>query len=329
MLSKLGTAFAFLAVAGITLVQPGQVSVASAGEQPNILVMGEDADRDTIPRHSRVFNRVLNALISELQMKGFKVYDETAAGMNITNPGRVRRTDAELFTVARRIKTPPIDVVTSFQIYANAERNPYSDIMDLRIRVSGRMLNVATSQRLGNYEVSFGPGDLAPLPVRCGRDCILENVGKQAKEIAHEVGAALAMKLDGLSPARPGSTAAGGAGGMTGMSGTGNAMPPATPPATRAGCTGLTTAFRITFRNFLPREVSEIESHLVAFKGYDHMRPVKSGARVIEFWYESCSDIMRLNRNLRQMLSFMGLQGQVSQRGNNFVITKIPAPVTR
>ena len=325
MLTKLGAAFAFAAIAGLGLIQPLQTTVAVAGEQPNILVMGEDADRDTIPRHSRVFNRVLNALISELQMKGFKVYDETAAGMNITNPGRVRRTDAELFTVARRIKTPPIDVVTSFQIYANAEKNPYSDIMDLRIRVSGRMLNVATSQRLGNYEVSFGPGDLAPLPVKCGKDCILENVGKQAKEIAHEVGAALAMKLDGLSPARPGSTAAGGSGG-------GVVVPvPAQPqpPVMRSGCTGLTTAYRITFQSFLPREVSEIESHLVAFKGYDHMRPVKSGARIIEFWYESCSDIMRLNRNLRQMLSFMGLQGQVSQRGNNFVVTKIPAPVTR
>ncbi len=326
MLFKLGAAFAFLAAAGAGLLQLSWAPPAVAGEQPNILIMGEDADQDTVPRHSRVFNQVLNALISEMQMKGFKVYDETAAGMNITNPGRVRRTDAELFTVARRIKTPPIDVVTSFQIYASAQKNPYSDIMDLRIRVTGRMLNVATSQRLGNFEVGFGPGDLAPLPVQCGRDCILEHVGKQAKEIAHEVGAALAMKLDALSPARPGSTAAGGAGG-----GYQQPVPPAQPaqPAPRAGCTGLTTAYRITFQGFLPEEFSEIESHLVAFKGFDHMRPVKSGARVIEYWYESCSDVMRLNRNLRQMISFMGVQGQVSQRGNNFRITKIPAPVSR
>ncbi len=326
MFGKIPVTFAFLAAAGLSLLHPVISTPARAGEQPNILIMGEDADRDTVPRHNRVFNRVLNALINEMQSKGFKVYDETAVAMGITNPGRVRRTDAELITVARRVKTPPIDVVTSFQIYANAEKNPYSDIMDLRIRVSGRMLNVATGQRLGNYEVSFGPGDLAPLPVKCGRDCILENVGKQAQEIARDVGAALATKLDGLSPARPGSTAAGGQA---------QPLPPAgnpvvQPPAGGTGrCTGLTTAYQITFQGFAPDEVSQIESQLVAFQGYDHMRPVRSGARTIAYWYESCSDLMRLNRNLRQMLSFMGLQGQVSQRGNKFLVTKIAAPVTR
>ena len=33
----------------------GYIAPAVAGEQPNILIMGEDADEDTVPRNNRVF----------------------------------------------------------------------------------------------------------------------------------------------------------------------------------------------------------------------------------------------------------------------------------
>ena len=33
----------------------------SDGDQPNILVMGEDADRDTVARAARIFKRVFDA----------------------------------------------------------------------------------------------------------------------------------------------------------------------------------------------------------------------------------------------------------------------------
>ncbi len=42
------------------------------------MVFGDDADEDTVPRNSRVFNRVIHALRSQLDDKGFDVYDETA-----------------------------------------------------------------------------------------------------------------------------------------------------------------------------------------------------------------------------------------------------------
>ena len=103
-------------------------TVAVAGEQPNLLVVGDDADQDTVPRNSRIFNRVLAALIGDMNERGFKVYDETAASMDITNPGRVRRTDAELISIAQRIPKPPIDVIVVFQVYASVQQNAYSDI---------------------------------------------------------------------------------------------------------------------------------------------------------------------------------------------------------
>ena len=48
---------------------------ANAADMPNILIMGEDADNDTVPRNSRVFKRVLNGLSNELHNEGFNVYD--------------------------------------------------------------------------------------------------------------------------------------------------------------------------------------------------------------------------------------------------------------
>jgi hypothetical protein len=39
--------------------------------------------------------------------------------MDITDPGRVRRTDAELISVAQNLTAAPIDVISTFQIYAS------------------------------------------------------------------------------------------------------------------------------------------------------------------------------------------------------------------
>ena len=46
--------------------------------RPNVLIVGEDADHDTVPRNSPVFKRMLNALSNELHDQGFSVFDKTA-----------------------------------------------------------------------------------------------------------------------------------------------------------------------------------------------------------------------------------------------------------
>ena len=169
----------FLTAAALSLTvlgcAPHMVPPAHAGEQPNLLIMGEDADRDTIPRNNRIFDQVLRAIEGELQARAFRVYDETAVTMGVTDPQRVRRTDAELITVAKRAEAP-IDVAVAFQIYAVAEENPYADITDLRMRIPMRMINVQTGEAIGNYQKTYAPGDLPPLPVSCNRDCVLEEV---------------------------------------------------------------------------------------------------------------------------------------------------------
>lgn len=297
---------------------------AMAGDQPNILPVPEDADLDTVPGNSRVFERVLRAIITETQTMGFRVYDQTGVIMGFTDPNRVRRSDAELIALAQRVPNVPIDVIMPIQIYASADANPYiPDVVDLRIRVTGRMIHAQTMQSLGNFEVAFGPGTgeipVASLPRNCGRDCVLEHVGKEAKTIGAEVGRVLAIKLDVLSPAAPQPVP----------------MPQQQPlvvtpvvpqqPLVMApsGCTGLTTAYTLAFSGFQPQEMTMIEGYLAGFKGYDHHRPVRVTMTTADYWYETCSDVARLNRNLRMMAEAMGVQARIAMSGNRFEIQKI------
>ncbi|MCE1237835.1 MAG: hypothetical protein LWW93_15905 [Hyphomicrobiales bacterium] len=321
----LKTAAMALAI-GLSVLPTGGRAVA--GEQPNLLVMGEDADEDTVPRNSRVFNRVLQAIQSEMGQLGFRVYDETAVSMGITNPGRIRRVDAEVISVAQRVQTPPIDAVVIFQIYASVQKNNYADIMDLNIRIPGRMLQVQSGLGLGNFEVAYGPRDLPPLPPNCNRECVLEHIGGQAKQIAHDVGAVLAQKLAMLSPARPGVSAAP----VTAPAPIGVPTAPApiaAPSGPPSDCTGMTTGYTIALRGFETQEVLRIQEYLTAFKGYDHYRPIRSQMRYAEYWYESCADAARLERNVQMMLDQMGLQARVSVRANRFEVDKIGVPMTR
>ncbi|MEP9390562.1 hypothetical protein [Mesorhizobium sp. KR9-304] len=313
-----------LAATALSLLA-GATGYAIGGEQPNLLIVGEDADRDTVPRNSRIFNRVLQAISGEMQTEGFKVYDETAVSLDVTDPSRVRRTDAELLTVARRIQDAPIDAIAVFQIYASAEKNAFADITDLRIRIPGRLINVTTGQALGSFEVSYDAGDLPPLPPQCNRDCILENVGDEAKRIATDVGAVLASKLDVLAPTgdNDASIAAAGADGSVDVQSSEVAIGPTSK------CTGLTTGYSLTFRGFDSEEYSRIEEYLVAFRGYDHHRPVKVGLTQAEYWYESCSDVARLNRNLRMMAEHMGFETRIGMVRNRFEVDKIEVPKKR
>jgi hypothetical protein len=308
----------FATAAALTVAAFAFAPAAIAGEQPNLLIMGEDADLDTVPRGSRIFNRVLMAISTELESEGFAVYDETALTMDITNPDRVRRDDAELITIAKRVPTVPIDAVTAFQIYASAADNAHADITDLRIRISGRMLNVNTGKSLGGYEVSYEPGDLPPLPANCNRECVLEFVGDQASRIGSDLGAVLAAKLDLISP--PGGSTTGVI--TEGAAGTDAAV-------TGDTCTGMTTAYTLSFKGFDPEDLTRIEEYLVAFKGYDHHRPTHTDMRQSDYWYETCSDEARLNRNLRLMIEHMGMDARIAKTQNTFEIEKISAPKTR
>jgi hypothetical protein len=73
---------------------------AQASDVPNLLVMGEDENKDAIPRNSQVFKRVINALTNQMHDNGFDVYDETAITLDSFGQGRVQRSNAEVIDIA-------------------------------------------------------------------------------------------------------------------------------------------------------------------------------------------------------------------------------------
>ena len=266
---------------------------------PNVLIMGEDADTDTVPRNSRVFRRVLDAVANQMGDEGFRVFDETAVTLDEFAQGRMRRTDAELVDIGRSIRRPPIDVVVIFRIFASAEDRSYTTVV--RSRIEGRLLNVQSGERLGNFEVESPRGSWNARP-DCNRECILEVVGGNSRILANDLGAVLAEQLAWLIRDRD---------------------PAPVTTAGGSGSGGLMQQYVLEFDNFTPEDVAAIEEYLVIFSGYDSHRPIYTGARRAEFWYQSHIDSARLNRNLNRMLEVLDLRGVVQFSGNTYKVSNI------
>ena len=309
-----------LATLGLSVVHTAGASAEPVGPRgPNIMIVGEDADKDTIPRGNRNFNRIERAVAEQLVTRGFKVYDETAITMNVLPQGGVRRQLPELLETAK-LAQAPIDVIVVFQIYASVR-----PILALRdtfrpfIRVDGRMIRVRGGQDLGGYE--FGSDiELPPLPGTCvngepPRECLLESFGNEARLIGSAVGDALATKLAAFLRAdvEPG------------------VIVPAAPVVTgeaKPVCSDMAgTPYVLSMRNFDAPELSRLEEAFTSFACYEHHRILASVPPAkTDYWYETRADQARLTRNLRLVLEYMNAPGTVSvTAGNTIIVEKLVA----
>ena len=128
---------------------------ADAADKPYVMIMGDDADTDTVPRNSRVFKRVLNAISSQLNARDFDVYDETVLTEENFEQDRSRRTDEELVGIAKSLTRPPIDVIVVFSMYASAEILSYSK--KIHARIEGRLLNVHSGKHIADAAIRREP----------------------------------------------------------------------------------------------------------------------------------------------------------------------------
>jgi hypothetical protein len=302
-------ALAAALLAGLGLA--GQAQAQSNNARINVIVMSDDADPDTVPRNSRVFNRVQLALAEYMNTRGFQVYDETAVAGGINPPGRVRRRDAELIEVARAAPTP-LDAMAVYQIYASVRRSPAAQIRYPEVRIAGRILNVRTGQFISAFEV--GGFQMPALPNPCDRECVLENIGGHSRMLATDLGAALSTKLEVF--ARPGGSAAGDA-----KDGGGAAV--STAQATADGCVALPTDYDIQLRDFTTSEVNRIEGEFVRWGCYQRHRTTAMSDNMAAFFYSTSADSSRITRNFRLMLELIGLNAQVTFSGNRVIVTKV------
>lgn len=269
-------------------------SMALATDLPRVMIVGEDADKDTVPRNSRVFKRVLNAISNEMINLGFDVKDETALTHQTHAQGRTRRNDAELIQIA---KDAGIDVLCIFSIYPNAKTNQNS--VRVTARVEGRLLSVWDGSRMGNFESEPQQYQLVQRPY--SRNDVLEAVGRLSKIIGSDVGAVLADRLDQYHPEGGGD----GGGGV--------------------GSGGRVIEWTLVFDGFSDDDMLDVEDYITIFTGYESHRPKSNALNTSshhELWYKSSIDSAHLKRNVVRMLRKLNTKGRVYISGNEVKVVK-------
>jgi hypothetical protein len=267
-----------------------------AANNANILVIGNDANKGSIPRNNPVFNRVIGALVNQMHDNNFDVYDETAITLDAFDQDRINRTDAEIINIARSIKRPPIDIAVIFSIYVNTQAQGYSTKVSARIE--GRLLNVQTGRRLGNFEIDNSkPWNV---PSRCALDCILENSNDPSRQMASDLGAVLAEKLAWMTD---------GGNSHLGLD--------------RPGTNQMNTGYNLIFDGFSAETFANIEEYLVVFSGYDSYRPTEIRYTRTEIWYKSSIGTAKLLRNIKKMLAELDFKATINFTGNTFTVKKI------
>ena len=164
---------------------------ALAQDIPNVLIFVEDSDKETVPRNSRVQRNILSGMNDRMNQRGYRVYDEQALGIDgyqeTTVSDRIRRTDQELIVIANTSKTV-IDVIVAYEVFASVEKLQFASFA--RMRVAGRALDPRSGRFIGSFEV-VSPKNFK-LPVNCTRDCLLEALSGEGRDLGIELASVLA-----------------------------------------------------------------------------------------------------------------------------------------
>ena len=262
-----------------------------ATDQPNILVMAEDASEGTVPRHSRVSQSVVSILQNQLHDRGFNVYDESLVSLH-QRPVPAQRSDAQLVAIARSINRPPIDIVIAFRIYASVLAQDDSSLVTARM--NGRMLNAQSGKFLGEFNVDTSQPWTAP--AQCSSECLAESLNQKASVLAADLGAVLSEKLAALIQ---------------------------TDTTSAPENQQMLGDYYLTFDGFSSADMLEIEEYLVIFSGYHSLRPTEQHYTRTEILYRSASSAAKLNRNLKKMLDELNMRAMVNISANRFTIKRI------
>jgi hypothetical protein len=269
-------------------------SYSYAADSVNLLIMMEDADRDSVPGDSRI-NKRIHSSISQQLNHITDVYDETSITLNNFKQGRVRRTDAELLDIARSITRPPIDIVVILSTYASVKTSEYAK--KARARVEARLLNAKSGQFLDNVEVQ-SPRSWT-IPYTCDKQaCILEEMGDEAKVLGDELGLILAEKLSWL---------------LNGQ----------TTNNRSTHTAKMFNDYYLEFDGFSAQDVASIEEYLLVFSGYISHRPTQQRHTRTTLLYRSTISTAKLSRNLLKLLNELNMRATINFEGNAFSLKRI------
>jgi hypothetical protein len=272
----------------------GVFSTCYGADSVNLLIMIEDADKDSIPRDSRINKRVHGSISQQLNHIA-DLYDETSITLDTFKQGRVRRTDAELLDIARSITRPPIDIVVVLSTYASVTTSEYAK--KARARVEGRLLNAKSGQFLDNFEVQ-SPRSWS-IPYACDKQaCMLEEMGDEAKVLGDELGLILAEKLNWLINAE-------------------------SPEQNTTAKSTMVNDYYLEFDGFSAQDVASIEEYLLVFSGYISHRPTQQRHTRTTLLYRSTIGTAKLSRNMLKLLEELNMRATINFEGNTYSVKRI------
>lgn len=276
-------------------------SMAFAQDIPNVLVMVEDGDRTSIARDSRIQRNALAAISDRMNLRGYRVFDETALQIDghrqSGETNRVRRSDAELLITARTISQPPIDIALIYEGFMSIDAKSFATFADLRL--AARALDPSSGRLMGSFELR-SPASYR-LPVDCGRKCILETLAEEGRALGWELSDIMADRLDQFF------TASG-----EGTAGAGSAD------------AGFERIYTLRFNECSAGVRSDFEPYLVVFSGYkDHRANTCSSTRC-ELTYVSSIAPGKLLRNLERMTVETDHPARVTASGREYQLTCAP-----
>ena len=258
---------------------------APAANNMNLLIMGDDSNRQSVPRNHPMYNAVLNAFSEALQNRGFAVFDETAVTLDTHRQGRTRRRDTELIDVARSVRNPPIDAIVIFSIFPRVVKTQTT--IKYTTRIDARALDVRSGRRLGNY--SYKPQDLRTIRPNVPRSVLIDKVMELSELAAEDVASALAGIL--RRQVRPG---------------TGNVM----------------SDYRVVLRGFGGKAASDFERYLREYECYKNIRVARATGNYHEYSYRTCLQEADLRRQIVETLEMMGVKARVYVEGNTLTIRR-------
>jgi hypothetical protein len=268
-------------------------TMAQAGSDIPILVMGEDSDPMSVKRTSDIFRRVILAVQEQMSRYDFYVVDEYIIATELGWQVRERRPITELMQVVQltnQANDPRLQVraMVTFKIRAAAMDVGFAK--KAQVRIAGEIYDYEARRFIGAWEA---PRMQFPAPAGCTGFCIQEVVGDKARDIAATVGDVLRKKLAYL-------TRGAGATASTGGS-TGTATSFGTAP-------GLTTTYAVTFKNFTTREILEITEVMEnEFPNYVTARAPSGDTTKMVYGYVSKAPANKMYKWMNILLMDMGL----------------------
>jgi hypothetical protein len=238
-----------------------------------------------------------------MNTRGFDIYDETAACMEITEAGRVRRKDTELISVIRQCAAPaipgmrprpPIDALVIIELYITERQQSKSagGMWLATPRVAGRVLSVRTGQHLGSFEV--GGDEIFAGPRSSDETTRMNRIGSESRLFAEQLGAALADKLGALNSVGP------------------------------DGCAGRSQDYVITLEGFAREQVTKAEELMTRFGCYRAHRPLKVDAQRVQYYYATHAAESSILTNLRTLMEYLDAKGTVTKTpAGEYLVTRV------